>query len=57
MDNYLNVANSWVLWLAAFPLLIAVLFQAVIFSKKEGRTHPTFLSTLRRDAPQFTFIV
>ena len=34
MDSYLNIANSWVLWLAAFPLLITVLFQAIIFSKK-----------------------
>ena len=34
MDSYLNVANSWVLWLSAFPLLITVLFQAIIFSKK-----------------------
>ena len=34
MDSYLNIANSWVLWFAAFPLLIMVLFQAIIFSKK-----------------------
>ncbi|AGT43172.1 DUF5058 family protein [Treponema pedis] len=34
MSDYLNIANSQMLWLSCMPLLAAVLFQAVIFGKK-----------------------
>lgn len=34
MNNYLTIANSYYLWLACLPLLIIVLFQAIIFSNK-----------------------
>ncbi len=34
MNNYLDIANSWVLWLGCIPLLAVVLSQAVIFGRK-----------------------
>ncbi len=34
LSNYLNVANSWFLWLSALPVALIVLIQAVIFSRK-----------------------
>lgn len=32
--NYLNTANSWLLWLSVSPVVITVAVQAVIFFKK-----------------------
>lgn len=40
MDNYLNVANSWMLWLATMPVAGMVIIQAVIFSKRAKKAAP-----------------
>lgn len=34
MDKYLDIANSPIIWLATFPVALAVVVQAVIFSRK-----------------------
>ena len=40
-----------------FRIDFASEFEEERYEKKEGQTHPTFLSTLLRDVPQFTVIV
>lgn len=34
MNNYLDVANSPVMWLASVPIVIVVLIQAILYTKK-----------------------
>lgn len=33
-QNYLDIANSWIMWLAVTPVLIVSLYQAYVFAKK-----------------------
>lgn len=40
MQNYLDVANSWIMWLATVPVAIMVIIQAVIFSKRAKKAAP-----------------
>lgn len=34
MNNYLEVANSWPMWISVAPVVVAVLLEAAIFTKK-----------------------
>lgn len=34
MKNFLDVANSWPMWLSVVPVVVAVLSEAFIFTKK-----------------------
>lgn len=41
MKEYLNVANSWILWLSAMPVALIVIIQAVIFYKRAKAAGPS----------------
>lgn len=48
--NYLDIANSWIMWLAVTPVLFVSLYQAYVFAKKARETgHLVDLSKAEAD--------